>query len=61
MQIDLRQAVVLLCLGLQRKDVEHTAKEMDLPVHQARELLNKCIRQVSEYFDAVCKEALSAG
>jgi len=60
-QIDIRQAVVLLCLGLQRKDIEHTAKEMDLLVNQTRELLNKCIRQVSEYFDAVCKEALSAG
>jgi len=60
-QIDLRQAVVLMCVGLQKKDVDRTAKELGLPVQQARELLNKCIRRVSEYFDAVCKEALSAG
>jgi hypothetical protein len=59
MLVDLRKAVVPLCVDLQNKEVDRTAKELDIPVNQAYTLLNKCIRRLSEYFDSVCREALS--
>lgn len=47
-----------MSVGLQRKTVEQVAKELDLLVNQVFALLNKAIRQLSNYFDTICKLAI---
>lgn len=47
-----------MSVGLQRKIVEHVAKDLDLPVNQVFALLNKAIRRLSDYFDKICKTAI---
>ena len=49
---------MLLSVGLQRKSVETTARELDLPISQANSFLNKAIRRLSEQFDDMCREAI---
>ena len=38
------QAVILLCLGLQMRDISHIEKAMDLPLNQVLALFSKAVR-----------------
>lgn len=58
--MDVRQAAILLCIGLQRKSVNKIAKELGLPANQIYALLNKTVRNLSKYFDSVCKQAIES-
>lgn len=47
------QAVILLGLGLQLKDIDNIVKEMDVPANQALALFNKSIKRVAKYIRLV--------
>uniref|UniRef100_A0A915DH43 RNA cytidine acetyltransferase n=1 Tax=Ditylenchus dipsaci TaxID=166011 RepID=A0A915DH43_9BILA len=57
-ELDLRQAAILLCVGLQRKTVEETSDELNLPINQASSLLYKAILHLSGHFDTICKKSI---
>ncbi|KAI1718066.1 GNAT acetyltransferase 2 domain-containing protein [Ditylenchus destructor] len=60
LDLDYRQAAVLLCVGLQRKTVEKAAEELDLPVNQTYSFLFKGLHRLSAHFDTICKQAIEA-
>ena len=43
------QAVILLGLGLQLKDIDDVTQEMDIPVNQALALFNKSVKRIAKY------------
>jgi N-acetyltransferase 10 len=47
------QAAILLAVGLQRRDVDSIAIEMDLPANQILAFFNKSVRKITTYFRAL--------
>lgn len=47
------QACLLLGLGLQFKEIEETAREMDVPINQGLALFNKCIKRICNQLNRI--------
>ena len=52
------QSAILLAIGLQHKDMDQIAKELNLPTNQAMAMFAKIIRKFSTYFRKVLSKAI---
>lgn len=52
------QSAILLAIGLQHKDMDQIAKELNLPTNQAMAIFAKIIRKFSTYFRKVLSKAI---
>ncbi|RCK62801.1 RNA cytidine acetyltransferase [Candida viswanathii] len=52
------QSAILLAIGLQHKDMDQIAKELNLPANQAMAMFAKIIRKFSTYFRKVLSRAI---
>lgn len=52
------QSAILLAIGLQHKDMNQIAKELNLPANQAMAMFAKIIRKFSTYFRKVLSKAI---
>lgn len=53
------QAAILLSVGLQRRDVDAIAAEMDLPANQILAFFNKSVRKITTYFRAIVENQMA--
>ncbi|KAI6182608.1 RNA cytidine acetyltransferase [Aphelenchoides bicaudatus] len=57
-ELSIIQSAILLSLGLQRKNSNKVATELNLPVSQVLALFSKAIHKFSTYFDQMCVAAI---
>lgn len=52
------QAAILLAIGLQHKDMDQIAKELNLPSNQSMAMFSKIVRKFSTYFRSVLSKSI---